>query len=120
MIMGLTYLQFFGSRDRLYIEDPNNSTNDISGGTREIGLIFRAFGDAHRALKSRLDSFKEGSKPSMLEAIIAANFDEYVDQRRQLRYVFDTANQFAKYRNAPPPPPPVEEEAPVPPPPTSP
>lgn len=55
----------------------------------------------------------------MLDAIIAANFDEYADQRRQLRYVFDTAKQFAKYRNVPPPPP-VEEEAPAPPPPTSP
>ncbi|KAJ5553170.1 hypothetical protein N7494_002548 [Penicillium frequentans] len=111
--------KYFGSRDRLYIEDPNNSTNDISGGTREIGLIFRAFADAHRALKGRLDSFKDGSKPSMLDAIIAANFDEYAEQRRQLRYVFDTSKQFAKYRNVPPPPP-VEEEAPAPPPPTSP
>ena len=82
-------------------------------------MIFRAFADAHRALKARLDSFKDGSKPSMLDAIIAANFDEYAEQRRQLRYVFDTAKQFAKYRNVPPPPP-VEEEAPAPPPPTSP
>ncbi|KAJ6109528.1 hypothetical protein N7486_001763 [Penicillium sp. IBT 16267x] len=112
--------KYFGTRDRLMIEDPNNSSNDISGGTREIGLIFRAFSEAHRALKSRLETFKEGnSKASMLDAIIAANFDEYTDQRRQLRYVYDTADQFAKYRNVPPPPPPVPE-APAPPPPTSP
>ncbi|KAJ5663990.1 hypothetical protein N7507_004721 [Penicillium longicatenatum] len=112
--------KYFGTRDRLMIEDPNNSSNDISGGTREIGLIFRAFSDAHRALKSRLESAKDGSKASMLDAIIAANFDEYADQRRQLRYVYDTADQFAKYRNVPPPPPLVPEDPAPPPPPSSP
>ncbi|KXG47628.1 PAP/25A-associated [Penicillium griseofulvum] len=111
----------FGNPDRLTIEDPNNRDNDISGGTKEIGLIFRAFSNAHTALRNRMEylTLIQGSNKSILETIIAANFDEYIEQRFQLRRVFMTEERFARYREAPPPPPPLESlpvnEAPSPP-----
>ncbi|CAI7593835.1 unnamed protein product [Penicillium glandicola] len=98
---------YFGNPDRLTIEDPNNRDNDISGGTKEIGLIFRAFANAHTALKNRMEylALVQGSNKSILEPIIAANFDEYIEQRFQLRQVFMTEERFARYREPPPPPP---------------
>ncbi|KAJ6184323.1 hypothetical protein N7519_005624 [Penicillium mononematosum] len=115
---------YFGNPDRLTIEDPNNRDNDISGGTKEIGLIFRAFSNAHTALKNRMEylALVQGSNKSILEPIIAANFDEYIEQRFQLRQVFMTEDRFARYRESPPPPPPGSPPAngtsPPPPPPT--
>lgn len=50
----------------------------------------------------------QGSNKSILEPIIAANFDEYIEQRFQLRQVFMTEERFARYRKSPPPPPPPE------------
>lgn len=103
---------------RLAIEDPNNADNDISGGTREIGLISRSFSDAHQLLRERmLDLAASGSTDggSILGTIIAANYDEYTQQRWQLRRVFETNPRFAPYRQPPPPPP--SEPVPAPPPP---
>ncbi|KAJ5356498.1 hypothetical protein N7517_011107 [Penicillium concentricum] len=115
---------YFGNPDRLTIEDPNNRDNDISGGTKEIGLIFRAFSNAQTALRNRMEylALVQGSNKSILEPIIAANFDEYIEQRFQLRQVFMTEERFARYREAPPPPPPpgsppANEASPPPPPP---
>jgi non-canonical poly(A) RNA polymerase PAPD5/7 len=93
---------------RLSIEDPNNPDNDISGGTREIALIFKSFADAFRLLKDRLVSAAISGKTneSILGAIIAANFDEYTELRWQLREVFENDPRFAQYRKPPTPPPP--------------
>ncbi|KAJ6013307.1 hypothetical protein N7540_007898 [Penicillium herquei] len=109
----------FENRDRLMIEDPNNPDNDISGGTKEIPLIFHTFKQAHRVLRDvmlRYHTLPPGT--SILEKIIAANFDEYDQQRFQLFEVYQNAPQFDQYRLAPPPPP---SEAPpsIPPPPPS-
>ncbi|KAL4900498.1 hypothetical protein BDW74DRAFT_92917 [Aspergillus multicolor] len=112
---------------RLSIEDPNNPDNDISGGTREIALIFKSFSEAYRLLKDRLVSMALSERPneSVLGTIIAANFDEYTELRWQLREVFDTDPRFAHLRKplTPPPPPyspPLPSEpAPAPPPPSS-
>ncbi|KAJ5752481.1 topoisomerase family protein TRF4 [Penicillium odoratum] len=106
----------FTNRDRLMIEDPNTKRHDISGGTHEISLIFRAFSQAHRALKTRMDTCATRPNASLLDVIIAANYDEYSEQRDVLRDVYDHAPQFAHIRNAPPPPPPVRESPPPPPP----
>ncbi|KAL4949963.1 hypothetical protein BDW69DRAFT_65851 [Aspergillus filifer] len=108
---------------RLSIEDPNNPDNDISGGTREIALIFKSFAEAFRLLKDRLlSSAMSGTNESILGTIIAANFDEYTELRWQLREVFETNPRFAAYRQSitPPPPPhsppPATEPVPSPPP----
>ncbi|KAF7718353.1 Uncharacterized protein PECH_001053 [Penicillium ucsense] len=116
------YNKTFEKSDRLSIEDPNNPANDISGGTKEVELIFRTFRSAYWNLRDRMDWINDHGKrdASILDAIIAANYDEYLDQRDQLRRIFDTAPQFAKYRQPPPPPPPLPAESPPPPPPTGP
>ncbi|KAI9375440.1 hypothetical protein BJX61DRAFT_494261 [Aspergillus egyptiacus] len=94
---------------RLSIEDPNNPDNDISGGTREIALIFKSFSEAYRLLKQRMIStaMSERINESILGTIIAANFDEYTEIRWQLRELFETDPRFAQYRqpSTPPPPP---------------
>ncbi|THC99300.1 hypothetical protein EYZ11_001206 [Aspergillus tanneri] len=108
---------------RLSIEDPNNSDNDISGGTREIALIFQSFSDAYELLKERMvaTALSEESRASILETIIAANYDEYTEQRWQLRQVFEHHPRFAEYHRPPTPPPPPPKASPpgdpVPPPP---
>ena len=111
--------QYYGNRERLAIEDPNCPSNDISGGTREIPLIFRAFSDAHKCLMIRLQGMA-AFKPvgiSILESIIAANYEVYKEQRSQLLRVFETSPQFAQHRKPPPPPPQAAPPSPPPPPP---
>lgn len=119
MIIWAYTVQAFGNRDRLAIQDPNKWDNDISGGTKEIALVLRTFRDAHHYLRRRLcDVGNQGlSHVSILEPLIAANYDEYTEQRFQLRYVFETAEQFARYRVPPPPPPGEDDLSPPPPPP---
>ncbi|KAL3478230.1 hypothetical protein BJX99DRAFT_245725 [Aspergillus californicus] len=116
------------NNSRLSIEDPNNPDNDISGGTREISVVFQAFSDAYRALDERMVSMamSDRTDESILGMIIAANFDEYTELRWQLREIFDTDPRFAQYRRSttPPPPPPPFSPPPFsemvpPPPPTS-
>lgn len=76
--------------------------NDISGGTREIKLIFRAFSEAYDKLVSRMLALTDNHDPcaSILGTIIAANYDAYTEQRFQLRQVFNTAEQFAMIRKS--------------------
>ena len=94
--------------------DPNNDSNDISGGTKEIRTIFRAFSDAYRTLMQLKDSGP--SRGSILASIIGADFQEFNEQRWQLLKVHDSAPQF-KNREQPPPPPPADSSPPPPPPP---
>ncbi|KAJ5092105.1 hypothetical protein NUU61_006975 [Penicillium alfredii] len=110
---------FFGNRDRLTIRDPNNASNDISGGTKEIEMILTAFSRAYRNLNDRLDYLVDYNQPDLgfLGTIIGANYDDYTEQRYQLRHVFETSSRFARHRSPPPPPPmspPGNEAAPPP------
>ncbi|KAB8075317.1 hypothetical protein BDV29DRAFT_155809 [Aspergillus leporis] len=100
---------------RLSIEDPNNPDNDVSGGTREVALIFKSFRDAYYLLKDRMvDTAMSGDhQSSVLESIIAANYDEYTEQRWQLRQVFQTHPRFAQYQQPPTPPPPPHSPPPA-------
>jgi non-canonical poly(A) RNA polymerase PAPD5/7 len=116
----------------LSIEDPNRPENDISVGTKEIGLIFRSFSKAYSDLKSRmkfLATAQNQTNVCFLDTIISACYDEYADQRAHLRTIFENETRFIPYlRMLTPPPPPPEspseseydpEDAPVPPPPAS-
>ncbi|KAE8349126.1 hypothetical protein BDV28DRAFT_160752 [Aspergillus coremiiformis] len=110
------YKVFRDNKDsRLSIEDPNNPDNDVSGGTREVALIFRSFRDAYHLLKDRMIStgMAGNYQSSILESIIAANYDEYTEQRWQLRQVFQTHPRFARYQRPPTPPPPPQSPPPV-------
>lgn len=48
----------------------------------------------------------QGPNKTILGPIIAGNFEEYMEQRNQLRRVFMSESRFAKHRLPPPPPPP--------------
>ncbi|PGH21378.1 hypothetical protein AJ80_03295 [Polytolypa hystricis UAMH7299] len=114
---------------RLAIMDPNNAQNDISGGTKEIPLIFKSFSDAHRILKENMVTAAfTGSRSckSLLGPLIGAHYEPYDYQRQHLRNLFETDPRYEQYRPPPPPkspppdspieppPPPPEEEAPNP------
>ncbi|KAK2848536.1 hypothetical protein FQN49_005630 [Arthroderma sp. PD_2] len=111
---------------RLSIIDPNNPDNDISGGTKEIPRIFRAFFDAHQTIRDNLYAATCRSKTpasSLLGPIIAGNYESYQEQRNHLRDIFVKDRRFAGYQGTvaldspPPPPPPLASPTPPPPPP---
>ena len=64
-------------------------------------------------------SMGQSTHSSILDTIIAANYDEYADQRFQLQEVFARHPRFARHHNSPTPPPPASPPPadPVPPPP---
>lgn len=67
-----------------------------------------------------ISTAKSGSQnASLLEPIIAANYEEYRKQREHLRDLFENDPRFARYRQSSPPPPPAGPPPadPVPPPP---
>ena len=72
--------------ERLTIIDPNRPDNNISGGTKQIGLIFECFSRAHDHLNDlmtgQLDGFDIGT--SLLEDVIGGNFTAYELQRAVL------------------------------------
>lgn len=70
-------------------------------------------------------SMGQSTRTSILETIIAANYDEYAEQRWQLRQVFDNDPRFERFQSLTPPPPPPPgppptDPAPPPPPPSRP
>ncbi|KAL1968535.1 hypothetical protein VTN77DRAFT_1745 [Rasamsonia byssochlamydoides] len=93
---------------RLSIEDPNNRDNDVSGGTREIRLIFKCFSEAFYALRDRMVAAATSGSNRMcfLDTIIAGCYDEYIEQRDHLRSLFENDPRFEPYRRPPSPPPP--------------
>lgn len=82
-------------------------------------MIFRCFSKAYEALKDRMVStaMSENITGSLLGTVIAANYQEYLDQRQRLRDVFERDPRFAQYHEPPSPPaPPTPEYVPPPPP----
>ncbi|PGH13657.1 hypothetical protein AJ79_03505 [Helicocarpus griseus UAMH5409] len=109
-------------QQRLSIMDPNVPDNDISGGTKEIPLIFKTFSDAHRVLKQDLvqAAFSpEKRMNSLLGLILGANYESYDRQRTLLSTICENDPRFAHFFQPPPPnsPPPEAPAAPPPPPP---
>lgn len=70
-------------------------------------MILRAFSKAYDNLKTAMvaQSLSGAPQTSILGSIIGANYDEYTEQRFQLRQVYETSGQFDHYRSPPPPPP---------------
>jgi non-canonical poly(A) RNA polymerase PAPD5/7 len=114
--------------ERLAIVDPNNPENDISGGTKEISLIFRCFAKAYQTLKDSIQSAAmspSGTIHSFLGLILGGNYDAYDNQRAHLKTLYEHEPRFAENFQPPPPdipppplpseppPPPLEAEAPV-------
>jgi len=88
--MGFTYK----NPDRLSIIDPNDSTNDISGGSSNIPRIARVFSDAHKALHDRMTTLSQTApsarkNTSILSVILEGNYSTFRLQREYLRKVYD-------------------------------
>lgn len=69
-------------RGRLCIIDPNRSDNDISGGTREIELIFRRLSEAHADLLNVMQH--GGHHASLLRCLIGGNYNDFLWHRWHL------------------------------------
>ncbi|KAG5301743.1 Poly(A) RNA polymerase cid14 [Histoplasma ohiense] len=112
-------------QQRLAILDPNNPHNDISGGTKEIPLIFRAFADAYQTLKQELVHAAFSPRKDMssfLGLVVGANYESYDRQRAHLASLCENDPRFTHFFQPPPPdsPPPEAPEVPPPPPPEEP
>ncbi|KAF2761358.1 hypothetical protein EJ05DRAFT_261387 [Pseudovirgaria hyperparasitica] len=81
-------------KDRLCIVDPNNESNDISGGSSKIPLIFRLFSDAHRDLKQHMAALEsqnvaDRKHSSILGCIFAGDYSSFRWQRDHLRRIYE-------------------------------
>jgi non-canonical poly(A) RNA polymerase PAPD5/7 len=81
--------------------------------------VFRTFSQAFTILSRRMLELTnaQDTNGSILGSIIAANYEEYMIQRFQLREVYESSSRFDIYRNPPPPPasPPPQRSQPPPP-----
>ncbi|KAL6718534.1 hypothetical protein ACLMJK_004626 [Lecanora helva] len=66
---------------RLAIMDPNRPSNDISGGSREVMLIFDRFAQAHEEI---LRAMKSPGRVSLLDWLLAGNYESFFSQRSHL------------------------------------
>lgn len=74
--------------DRLSIIDPNNPSNDISGGSQNYPQIKACFAEAHKLLQERIERVARGEKHnSILEIILGGNYAMFREQRNYLRKV---------------------------------
>ncbi|KAH7138952.1 hypothetical protein B0J11DRAFT_31476 [Dendryphion nanum] len=69
--------------DRLSIQDPNDPTNNISGGSSRVKEIFKLFSAAHHDLTARCASW-DPSGASILGSVIGGNYDSYHNFRNHL------------------------------------
>ena len=68
--------------DRLHVIDPNNPSNDISGGSRNISLILEKFATARAEI---LLAMRSGRDESFLRLMIGGDYSRYIITRQRLR-----------------------------------
>lgn len=74
--------------DRLAIQDPNNPTNNISGGSYKADKALQLFSWAHGVLKERMDTIQMPTNDlSILESIFGGNYSTYSEQRARMRNI---------------------------------
>lgn len=76
------------------IHDPHNPDNDVSGGSSRAEHIADKFYEAYHILRDLMDllgragpTIRKGR--SILHPIFGGNYQSFVDQREQLREVYD-------------------------------
>lgn len=72
---------------RLAIIDPNNRENDISGGSKNVSLIFDLFSGAYREI---MEATRSLNSPSLLDWTLGGNYRSFTVQRRRLRDLFNS------------------------------
>lgn len=87
--------------ERLTIIDPNNSLNDISGGSHRIEAVLDCFRRAHAQLQRRLAQIHHGQDVdgSILGCFWGGNYTSFIHQREKLSLL------HRGYAVSPPPPP---------------
>lgn len=70
----------------LTIIDPNNPSNDISGGSREIHAVFEVFRKAHSQILQRMSKVQAGKdvQDSILGCVLGGNYSSFIHQRNKL------------------------------------
>ncbi|KAK2930273.1 polymerase, nucleotidyl transferase domain [Fusarium oxysporum f. sp. vasinfectum] len=83
-VRSLTYKNY----DRLSIIDPNNSGNDISGGSSNTVAILDRFKGAFHLLRDRMDEIaRDPNQGNILEVILRGDYSSFRMQRDFLRHV---------------------------------
>ncbi|KAL9012421.1 MAG: hypothetical protein Q9173_002807 [Seirophora scorigena] len=72
---------------RLAILDPNNRENDISGGSKNVGLIFDLFSGAYQEI---LEATRSSNSPSLLDWTLGGNYRSFTVQRLRLQELFNS------------------------------
>jgi non-canonical poly(A) RNA polymerase PAPD5/7 len=72
-------------RERLHIIDPNDSSNDISGGSSNVGFIFCLFSHARMEI---LDTLNNRKPASLLAWMLGGNYGVYTAQREHMRKLY--------------------------------
>lgn len=85
-VRGFTYRNL----DRLSIIDPNNPSNDISGGSANTPAIMARFAEAYDQLNKRMRAVGSDSvNGNILEVILAGDYSSFESQRNYLRWVHE-------------------------------
>ena len=71
--------------DRLAIIDPNNPDNDISGGSRNVMLIFARFS---RAREEILGAMRSSGRKSLLDWMLGGDYNSFLWQREHLKMIY--------------------------------
>lgn len=80
----------YRNTNRLSIIDPNNPSNDISGGARNTPAILSGFSGAYITLRERMREIgDQPAKGGILEVIIKGNYSSFQRQRAFLRRVHE-------------------------------
>jgi non-canonical poly(A) RNA polymerase PAPD5/7 len=80
--------------DRLCIIDPNNSANDISGGSGNTAAILQCFSQTYSDLQTRMGELQYVSpagrrNQSILKCILGGNYTSFKLQREHLAHVYE-------------------------------
>ncbi|PHH64495.1 hypothetical protein CDD81_4570 [Ophiocordyceps australis] len=85
-VLSLTYR----NTDRLSIIDPNNASNDITGGASNTGAILSCFHDAFVALTERMrEVAQQPGNGGILDVLLEGDYSSFRMQRRYLKHVYE-------------------------------
>ena len=65
--------------------DPNNPDNDISGGSKNVTLIFKRFSQAHSEIKNAM---KLPTRHSLLGWMLGGDYRIFTNQRSRLQKLY--------------------------------
>lgn len=79
--------------DRLAILDPNKLDNDISGGSRNVMLIFDCFSLAHMEI---MKAMKSSNCKSLFDWTLGGDYEVYLTRRNHLKKLHKQSRESSK------------------------